>query len=49
MKNDPYFKLVAAVILAGVIVAFASPSATNAASQTPDAEPVAAPATALTE
>lgn len=26
MKNDPTFKLLAAVILAGVIVAFASPS-----------------------
>lgn len=26
MKNDPTFKLLAAVILAGVIVAFANPS-----------------------
>jgi hypothetical protein len=26
MKNDPFFKYVAAVIISGVILAFASPS-----------------------
>ncbi len=30
MKNDPFFKFVAAVIIAGVIVALASPSPTSA-------------------
>ena len=34
MKNDPFFKLTAAVILAGVIAAFASPAPKSAA-QTP--------------
>jgi len=34
MKNDPFFKLTAAVILAGVIAAFASP-APKLAAQTP--------------
>lgn len=29
MKNDPTFKLVAAVIIAGVILAFASPKPVN--------------------
>jgi hypothetical protein len=30
MKNDPFFKFLAAVILAGVIVALAAPSPTAA-------------------
>ncbi len=30
MKNDPYFKFVAAIILAGVILAFGSSSAPSA-------------------
>ncbi len=30
MKNDPLFKFVAAIILAGVIVALASPGPTSA-------------------
>jgi len=29
MKNDPFFKFVAAVIIAGVIVALAAPSPTS--------------------
>ncbi len=40
MKNDPYFKFVAAIILAGVIVAFSSassPSAKLAATPSPAA------------
>ena len=42
MKNDPFFKLTAVVILAGVIAAFASPGPKPAA-QTP-----ATPASAQT-
>ncbi|HEY1108425.1 MAG TPA: hypothetical protein VGE76_07330 [Opitutaceae bacterium] len=45
MKNDPYFKFVAVAIIAGVILAFASPTPTTASQ--PD-QPIA-PATSLTE
>lgn len=34
MKNDPTFKLVAAIIFAGVIVAFFSPNPTSAEDHT---------------
>lgn len=47
MKNDPYFKFVAVAILAGVILAFASPTPSTAASNQPE-QPVA-PVASLTE
>lgn len=36
MKNDPYFKFVAVAIIAGVFLAFASPTPTTAADHQPD-------------
>ncbi len=36
MKNDPYFKFAAVAILAGVILAFASPTPSTAASDQPE-------------
>lgn len=48
MKNDPTFKFVAAIILAGVIVALVSPSHAPKASHTADVE-APAQAAAATE
>lgn len=44
MKNDPTFKFVAAIILAGVVVALFSPSPSHADSTAPAGE-ITAPAT----
>ena len=51
MKNDPTFKFLAAVILAGVIVAFASPNSTLGLDSATEHEPIGhtAAATPATE
>lgn len=36
MKNDPFYKFAAIAILAGVILAFASPTPSTAANSQPD-------------
>lgn len=47
MKNDPYYKFAAIAILAGVILAFASPTPSTAANSQP--EQPATPAVNLSE